>query len=678
VVAFPELTTLPSTSAKGSAISRTDGSIPVPTPKSRQAILPRANEDLKENGRRVLLVFLPFAAGFYLSYLFRTINSLISGELISQLSLDAADLGLLTSVYFFTFAAAQLPVGLLLDRYGPRRIQSVLLLVAAGGAALFGVSKEFTALVLGRGLVGVGMAASLTAGLKAIVLWVPTDRVALASGYMVMLGTLGAVTATVPVETLMAWMGWQALFELLAGLTAVCAIATYLIVPDGPTAEPVAERKACFNLRAVYADVRFWRLAPLSATCIGTSWSLQSLWAASWLRDVERLERGALVEHLFVMAVAVSASALIMGLVANYLRRRGVGSRPLLASVAMLFIVCQLALVQRWPLPTHFVWALVAAVGAATVLSYSIQAEYVPWDLAGRANAALNVFQIGGAFVLQLSTGLIVQQWKTENGHYPAVAYQTAFTVNLVFQIVALLWFEMPRLQRFFLRFASATDSKFGTASRPPVMPHAAAASIWIGRVDSARAERSNWRLAALGSTALLVLFAVGLVISTGRSGRVAVDTIEVAHLGETRSVQAAPDKIAPSESEIAYFLARFVKNIRSLSIDPVVVRTNWIDAYNYVTVRAALALNEYARESSYFARIGSQAVRVNVIYVVRASQDSFEIEWDEEAYPSENAANIRRFRGIAEVVFNQPTAATTLRNPLGLFVNAFHWSQEN
>jgi type IV secretory pathway TrbF-like protein/sugar phosphate permease len=678
VLAFPELTTIPSTSAKRSASSRTDGSIPVPSPNSLQAILPRTNEDLKDNARRVLVVFFPFAAGFYLSYLFRTINSLLSGQLISQLSLDAADLGLLTSVYFLTFAAAQLPVGLLLDRYGPRRIQSALLLIAAGGAAIFGVSKEFTSLVFGRGLVGFGMAASMTAALKAIVLWFPTERVALVSGYMVMLGTLGAVTATVPLEALMAWMGWQALFELLAGLTAVCAIVTYLIVPDGPTAERVAERTACVNLRAVYADVRFWRLAPLSATCIGTSWSLQSLWAASWLRDVERLEPGALVEHLFVMAVAVSASALLLGHTANCLRRRGVAPRQLLASVATLFIVCQFALVQRWPLPTYFLWALVAAVGAATVLSYSIQAEYVPRDLTGRANAALNVFQIGGAFVLQISTGMIVQQWKTENGHYPAAAYQTAFTVNLALQIVALLWFEMPRLQQFVSRFASATNGKPVSVSPPPLMPHAAAASVWIGRVDSARAERLNWRLAALGSTVLLVLFAVGLVISTSRSGRVAVHTIEVIQLGEIRSVQLAMDKISPPEAEIAYFLARFVKNIRSLSIDPIVVRENWIDAYNYVTVPAALAFNEYARKSRHFARVGSQAVRVNVIYVIRASQDSFEIVWDEAAYPSGMATNIQRFRGIAEVVFNQPTAAPTLRNPLGVYVNAFHWAQEN
>ena len=143
--------------------------------------------------RLIIRVFLPFTVAFYLSYLFRTINALISGALSSELALDAADLGLLTSVYFLTFAAVQLPVGIWLDRYGPRRVQAVLLLFAAAGAALFTVSKGFAPLVLGRALIGLGVAAALTGGLKAIVLWFPQDRVATMNGYMVMLGALGGV-----------------------------------------------------------------------------------------------------------------------------------------------------------------------------------------------------------------------------------------------------------------------------------------------------------------------------------------------------------------------------------------------------------------------------------------------------------------------------------------------------
>ena len=150
--------------------------------------------------RRLARVFLPFAAGYYLSYLFRTINALIASRLSSDTGLGTADLGLLTSVYFLVFAAAQIPVGILLDRYGPRRVQSFLLLLAAMGAGLFAVSSGFLSLLIARAMIGFGAAAALTAGLKSIILWFPRERVALLNGYMVMLGSLGAVTATAPAD----------------------------------------------------------------------------------------------------------------------------------------------------------------------------------------------------------------------------------------------------------------------------------------------------------------------------------------------------------------------------------------------------------------------------------------------------------------------------------------------
>src|SRR5262249_33165723 len=155
----------------------------------------------------ILRVFLPFTAAFFLSYLFRSINALISSDLSFELALDAADLGFLTSAYFLTFAAVQLPVGIWLDRYGPRRVQGVLLLFAAAGAMLFSMSDGFAALVLSRALIGLGAAAAFTGGLKAIILWFPKDRVAVMNGWMVMLGALGALSATSPAEVLIDWSG---------------------------------------------------------------------------------------------------------------------------------------------------------------------------------------------------------------------------------------------------------------------------------------------------------------------------------------------------------------------------------------------------------------------------------------------------------------------------------------
>jgi MFS family permease len=419
----------------------------IPSRRSVPAWLTAARpvaKDPVENRSLILRVFLPFVFGYYIAYLFRTINAVMAAPLATELGLGADDLGLLTSVYFLTFAAAQIPIGILLDRYGPRRVQSMLLLVAAVGSALFAVSDHFLMLLVGRALIGLGVASAMTAGLKALVLWFPGDRVPLLNGLMVMLGALGAVTATLPADLLLDWIGWRELFGLLAGLTVASAIMIYLIVPE---ATPVASSVVSVGLRKVYADPRFWRVAPLSASCIGTAWALQGLWAAQWFKDVEGLDRAGVVIHLFAMALALSLGAILLGVAADRLRRRGVGPGSLLGLVAAVFIATQFALILRLPLPSYLQWAVVAAVGAATVLSFAILAEYFPKQLAGRANGALNLFHIAAAFIVQYATGVVLQHWTPEAGHYPEIAYQTAFALNLALQVVAWIWFMFPRVR---------------------------------------------------------------------------------------------------------------------------------------------------------------------------------------------------------------------------------------
>jgi ParB/RepB/Spo0J family partition protein len=180
----------------------------------------------------------------YIAYLFRTINAVMAAPLATELRLGADDLGLLTSVYFVTFAAAQIPIGVLLDRYGPRRVQSVLLVIAAIGSTLFAVSDQFWMLLVGRALIGLGVASAMTAGLKALVLWFPGDRVPFLNGLMVMLGALGAVTATLPADLLLDWIGWRELFGLLAGLTVASAVMIYLIVPEATSVQAARSRPA--------------------------------------------------------------------------------------------------------------------------------------------------------------------------------------------------------------------------------------------------------------------------------------------------------------------------------------------------------------------------------------------------------------------------------------------------
>lgn len=404
--------------------------------------------------RRIACVFLPFAAGYYLSYLFRTINALIASHLSSDIGLGTADLGLLTSVYFLVFAAAQIPVGILLDRFGPRRVQSALLLIAAAGAGLFAVSTGFLSLLIARAMIGLGVAAALTAGLKSIVLWFPRERVALLNGYMIMLGSLGAMTATAPAEHLLSWMGWRQLFEILAAATAATAMLIYIVVPERGVVPPAARA----TLSSVFGDWRFWRMAPLSATCVGSSWSLQGLWASPWLTDVEGFDRVSLVRRLFIMSIVLSGGAWLFGITVHYIKRRGIGAETILAMVAGLLIAAELALVMRAPLPSVFPWSVVAIVGTATVVSFAVIADYFPPELAGRANGALNVLHFGWAFLTQYVTGLVLEQWPTEDGHRSVVAYQVAFGLNVALQIVAVCWFALPWLKSSTSRIGSTTS----------------------------------------------------------------------------------------------------------------------------------------------------------------------------------------------------------------------------
>ncbi len=472
--------------------------------------------------RPVALVFLPFAAGYYLAYLFRTINALIASRLTADLGLSAADLGMLTSVFFLSFAAIQLPLGIFLDRYGPRRVQIVLLPIAALGAALFAAADSLVALTIARGLIGIGVAGSLMSGLKAVILWFPRERLLLANGCFITLGALGAVTATAPAEWLLGSIGWRGLFELLALLSATCALIVYLVVPE-PQAHAMPVRASrSIGLKSIYHDSRFWRLAPLSATCIGAAWSLHGLWAAPWLADVAGFDQPRIVQYLFIMAVAACAGALILGLGADWLRRRQGQSEGLLAVIATLFIAAQFALTFGWPIPTVVLWAIVAGVGAATVLSFAILAEHFPKEIAGRANAALNLLHVGGAFLLQSGIGLVIAQWTPEGGRYPSAAYETAFALNTILQAAALLWFLRPDRQA--RRSASLGQRVHIPYKTKRVAPDRAlhgyhlARRAYAVRIATARAEAAHWRSAALGAGALSVLLAGVLAVSMGRA----------------------------------------------------------------------------------------------------------------------------------------------------------------
>lgn len=220
------------------------------------------------------------------------------------------------------------------------------------------------------------------------------------------------------------------------------------------------------------------------------------------------------------------------------------------------------------------------------------------------------------------------------------------------------------------------TNQRYGTTPEP-VTPYQKAAQMWDERIGSARVQARNWRLMSFGCLALSVGLSGGLLWQSMQS-RVAPYVVEVDKFGEARAVAPAIQNYQPTDTQIAWHLGRFIVNVRSVSTDPVLVRQNWLAAYDFATDRAALFLNEYARTSDPFRDIGTRSVSVQVTSVVRASDASFQVKWTEQVFERGSLAGTTRWTAILTVVIQPPRTADTLRkNPLGLFVNAIDWSRE-
>ena len=210
-----------------------------------------------------------------------------------------------------------------------------------------------------------------------------------------------------------------------------------------------------------------------------------------------------------------------------------------------------------------------------------------------------------------------------------------------------------------------------------PVTPYQAAGQAWDERIGSARVQARNWRLMAFGCLALALLMASGLVWRSAQS-IVTPYVVEVDKSGQVRAVGEAASPYRPSDTQAAYHLARFVTLVRSLSIDPIVVRQSWLDAYNYTTDRGAAVLNDYARTHDPFARVGKESVTVQVISVVRASDASFNVRWTEQRFVNGAPAGTERWNAVISTVLQTPRTEQRLRkNPLGIYVNGLSWSRE-
>ena len=349
----------------------------------------------------LLRIFAPFAAGYFLSYLFRVVNTIIASDLSGDLSLDANQLGMLTSVYLIAFAATQLPLGILLDRYGPRQTEAILLLFAAAGAAIFASAETSTGLFIGRALIGFGVSACLMASFKAFVQWFPMERLPMINGFLLAAGGFGALTAATPVEFALQVTDWRGVFWALAAITAIVSLSVFFIVPDKPIAHSGSTLKQHIQgIGQVFKSRTFWSIAPWAVTSQATSGSVLGLWSGPWLRDVANFSRDDVATTLSLVAVGLILGFALIGAIAEWLRPMGI--KPISVGIVgmLIFMLIQLALVLELTEYSMLLWSGYAFFSTAGVITYAVLSQSFPTELAGRVNTGLNLLVFVVAFVV--------------------------------------------------------------------------------------------------------------------------------------------------------------------------------------------------------------------------------------------------------------------------------------
>lgn len=399
-----------------------------------------------------LRILAPFAAAYFCSLFFRSINAVIAPDLVAELTLGAGDLGLLTAAYFLTFALFQIPLGVLLDRFGARRVQATMVAIAAVGAVVFAFGRDLPTLAFGRGLIGLGFAGGLMSAYKQIADWFPKHRLPLLNGLFLGLGSLGAVFATVPAQAGVDAIGWRGL--LMAGAVAVllASLSLYLVVPERPAASapPARLRRQIHELfTVVYRDRLFWRVAPMSMLAFGSGSAIQTLWAGPWLRDVAGLDRPDVAGQLMIIALALSFGSMFGGVIADAVRRFGIGVLTVAGAASVVFMTAQLGLVLGWVTMSAVLWAVFGASYNVVTLTYAGLSQHFPASYAGRVNAGMNVLSTGCAFLLQYAIGAVIDLWpRGAAGGYDPAAYRWAFGLALAAQAAAFLWFVLQRPAR--------------------------------------------------------------------------------------------------------------------------------------------------------------------------------------------------------------------------------------
>lgn len=395
-----------------------------------------------------LRLFAVFAAGYFVSFLFRGVNLGFAPFLTRELGFSASDLGTLTSMYFLGFAGAQIPAGVLLDHYGPRRVTACVMLLAAAGIFLFGSAHSLSMMMIGRLLIGIGVSVCLGGAFKATAQYFPVTQLTLINGMVMAVGGLGGVAVGTPLTWLLTLTTWRSVCMGLAALTVLVATLIWLFAPaprDTHQQPSVLEQfKGTWHILSSRA---FWKLAAFSGINQGVFYAMQSLWVGAFLHDALPTARdsGAQVATLVsILGAAFIVGNIAFGALARTLEKRGVSVYLSSGITMMLFVVVQVLIAARAPLPEPVLWSAYGALGGTGILTYAVLAHYFPVRFIGRVNTTFTLVIFLVIFVLQIGIGRVLGHWPVSEGHYPLAAHQTVWAGLVALQLLAAIWYFLP------------------------------------------------------------------------------------------------------------------------------------------------------------------------------------------------------------------------------------------
>ena len=389
----------------------------------------------------IVRVFVPFAAGYFLSYLYRVVNAVIAPNLIADIGVGQSALGMLTAIYFISFASFQLPLGILLDRFGPRKVEAILLLFASLGAYLFAKAESLSSLVVGRAFIGFGVSACLMAAFKAYTLWIPREKWPLIYGFQMAAGGLGALAATSPVESALQVTDWRGVFMGLAVLTLLIAGAVFMVVPEK---KQESGQESFHNqmrgIREVFTSKAFWRLAPLTTMSQAAFLAIQGLWAGPWLTHIGKLSRAEVADVLSSVALSMIAGFIVLGSLAEKLSRRDIAVGTTAVAGMSLFMVVQFFLLLPSGGWTTHLWLAFGFLGTSGIIAYSALSQSFPTHLSGRVTTAVNLLVFIAAFASQWAIGAIIDLWPISNdGVIKAAGFNAGFGLLLLLEFAGLI-----------------------------------------------------------------------------------------------------------------------------------------------------------------------------------------------------------------------------------------------